>query len=313
MAMAVLLLAGCERSDAPDQGTASSTPSPPVIALVMKTLTNPFFVEMERGARVAAGELGVDLVVKTAAQETSIVQQIELVQELIHQGVDAIVIAPGDSLELIPALKRARDQGVVIVNLDNRLDPDFSRQHGLEGVPFISVDNRHGAFLAANALADALAVPGKVAILEGIPGAANAEDRLAGARAALSGHAQVTGIVSATAHWKIDEAYAVTRQLLRDNPDIVGIVAANDMMALGALRHLADAGRSDIPVAGFDALDEALAIMGQGRLVATVDQQAARQGELGVRFAVDLLHRRPVPMETLVDVRLITRDGATAP
>ncbi len=70
----------------------------------MKTLTNPFFVEMERGARRAEQELGVNLSVKTAAQETSIEQQIQLVEDLIATNVNAIVIAPGDSQRLIPAL-----------------------------------------------------------------------------------------------------------------------------------------------------------------------------------------------------------------
>jgi len=89
----------------------------------MKTLTNPFFVEMEKGARRAEKDLNIALKVKTAAQETSIEQQIQLVEDLVAAKVDAIVIAPGDSQRLVPTLKKAADAGINIVNIDNRLDP----------------------------------------------------------------------------------------------------------------------------------------------------------------------------------------------
>ncbi|MCB0021873.1 MAG: substrate-binding domain-containing protein, partial [Caldilinea sp.] len=88
----------------------------------MKTLTNPFFIEMEKGARRAEQELGIELIVKTGAQETSIEQQIAIVDDFIARGVDAIVIAPGSSTELIPVLKKAQDAGIVVINIDNRLD-----------------------------------------------------------------------------------------------------------------------------------------------------------------------------------------------
>jgi len=104
-------LLGCGPSDGPHVTTPaqpSETVAAPAakkeIALVMKTLTNPFFVEMEKGARRAEKDLGVNLTVKTAAQETSIEQQIQLVEDLVAAKVHAIVIAPGDSQRLIPAL-----------------------------------------------------------------------------------------------------------------------------------------------------------------------------------------------------------------
>ncbi len=115
------------------------------IALVMKTLTNPFFVEMEKGAREAENELEIDLIVKTGAQETSIEQQISIIKSLIEENINAIVIAPADSKELIPVLKDAQDAGIVIINIDNQLNPLISKELGLSGVPYISVDNEHGA------------------------------------------------------------------------------------------------------------------------------------------------------------------------
>lgn len=108
---------------------------------------------MEQGARKAEQELGIELIVKTGAQETSIEQQIVIVEQLISDKVDAIVIAPAGSAELIPVLKRAQDSGIVVVNLDNKLDDEAMKREGLNNVPFIGVDNLQGAYLSAQYIA----------------------------------------------------------------------------------------------------------------------------------------------------------------
>jgi ribose transport system substrate-binding protein len=153
-------LAACDEA-APPQAPASEaaavpaagdTPVVPRVALVMKTLTNPFFLKMEQGARRAADDLGAELVVRTGAQETSIEQQVAIVDELVADNISAIVIAPGDSVRLIPAVKRAREAGIPVVNIDNRLDPAFLAREGLTDVPFVSVDNEAGAYQATRAL-----------------------------------------------------------------------------------------------------------------------------------------------------------------
>lgn len=316
VALVATLLAGCGGALPtsapifdPAQTQAASTPVAEEkglqIALVMKTLTNPFFIEMEKGARKAQQELGIDLIVKTGAQETSIEQQIAIVDELIAQQVDAIVIAPGSSTELIPVLKKAQEAGIVVINIDNRLDVTLSARLGLTGVPFISVDNEQGAHMAAKCIADRLDGPADVAILEGIRAAKNAQDRKAGAERAFAEAGDLTIVASETANWKIDEAYEVTRQLFEAHPSVQGIFAANDMMALGALKFLADSGRPDVMVAGFDALAEALAAIDNGTLLCTVDQQPAEQGYLGVQFAVRAHNGETLPEEVLIDVRLI--------
>ena len=202
--LATVWLAACDDPKPVEKGTAmveqttksapAATPAPKrrQIALVMKTLTNPFFVEMERGARSAEAELGIELLVKTAAQETSIEQQVAIVEELVRNKVDAIVIAPGDSVKLIPVLKRAQDAGLAVVNIDNRLDGDFSRTLGLRPVPFISVDNEQGAYLVTRVLTDGVTEPVKAAVIEGIRSAANAEARKAGALRAFADNPAVT-------------------------------------------------------------------------------------------------------------------------
>lgn len=279
------------------------------IALVMKTLTNPFFVEMERGAREAEEEFGIELIVRTAAQETSIQQQVQIVVDLIREEVDAIVIAPGDSVELIPILKQAQDAGIVIINIDNRLDPDFSETRELLNVPFISVDNEQAAYLSAQYISEQLDSPTQVLIYEGIRDAQNAQDRHAGALRAFEENPNVTIVASETANWKIDEAYTLSEELFEDFPDVGAVFAANDMMALGIIEYLREVGRDDVIIGAFDALNEAQEAIRDGTMLVTIDQQAARQGYLGVDYAIRALNGETLAPETLIDVQLVTEDS----
>jgi ribose transport system substrate-binding protein len=290
----------------PDAESGTQTYS---IALVMKTLTNPFFVEMEKGGRQAEKDFGIDLIVKTAAQETSIEQQIEIVDELIREQVDAIVIAPGDSLELIPILKKAQDAGIVVINIDNQLDREFSKKVGLVNVPFISVDNEQAAYFSTKFISDQISNPTNVAIIEGIRSALNADARKNGAVRAFSENPNVTIVSMETAHWKIDEGYEITKDVFLKHPEIGAIFCANDMMALGAINYLKETNRDDVLVASYDALDEAKQAIRAGWLAVTIDQQAAYQGYLGVEYAVRTLNGESFPPETIIDVLIVTADN----
>ena len=313
----VLILLGCGQSNGPGISTVA-TPAQPAsapaaavavarpIGLVMKTLTNPFFIEMEKGARRAEQELGIALTVKTAAQETSIEQQIQLVNDLVAAKVEAIVIAPGDSLSLIPVLKKAVDAGIKVINIDNRLDPDALKQAGMGALPFVGVDNEAGAYKAGQFLAANVKKTTQAAILEGIRSADNARQRMEGARRGLTENKQIKLVASETANWKIDEAYAVSKVLFTKHPDIKLLFAANDMMAMGASKYLQESGKAHVKVVGFDALSEALTEIKSGHLAATVDQQAAEQGYQGVVLALRLIKGEAVAPVTMIETRLVT-------
>jgi ribose transport system substrate-binding protein len=308
-----LSVVACDQASGPQVSSpsqpaapASAAPVKKEVGLVMKTLTNPFFVEMEKGARRAEHDLGVNLTVKTAAQETSIEQQIQIVEDLIAAKVNAIVIAPGDSQRLIPALKKAADAGIAIVNIDNRLDQAAVQQAGMKPVPFVSVDNEAGAYKAAHFLAEGVNKPTQAAILEGIRSADNAQQRMAGAKRGLQENPKISLVASESANWQIDEAYQVTKALFAKHPKIELLFAANDMMAIGAVKYLQESKRTQVKVAGYDALTEALGEVKAGRMVATVDQQAAEQGYQGVALALRLMQGAEVPAVTTIDTRLVT-------
>lgn len=305
----VFILISCSTVD--DQSNMPEPSAEPLrVVLVMKTLTNPFFVEMERGARQAEKVFGITLIVKTAAQETSIEQQIYIVDELIQDGVDAIIISPGDSLALIPVLKKAQEAGIVVINIDNRLDPAYSQSEGLQTIPYISVNNEAAAYQSAQYISDQITTPTEIIILEGIRTAQNAKDRKEGAVRAFSENENINIVAMETANWKIDEGYEVTKALFAANPDIGAIFAANDMMALGAVQYLSEVGKTDaVLVAAFDALEEAKAAIVAGKLAVTIDQLAAEQGYLGVEYAFRALNGEELPAETYIDVLLVTIDN----
>jgi ribose transport system substrate-binding protein len=279
------------------------------IALVMKTLTNPFFVEMEKGARQAEAEFGINLIVKTGAQETSIEQQITIIEELIKQKVDAILIAPADSVQIIPVLKKAREAGIVIINIDNQLDPQALAKVGLVDIPFVSVNNEQGAYLSAQYISQKVSTPTQAIILEGIPTARNAQDRKNGALKAFGENPNIQVVASESAHWKIDEAYTVSAQLFKQYPETRLVFCANDMMALGLLQYLKETGKTEVKVASYDALEEAKAMIRAGRLQTTIDQQAALQAYTGVQLAIRALKGEKLPPVTLLDVLLVTQEN----
>ncbi len=189
------------------------------------------------------------------------------------------------------------------------MDPEAAKQIGLVDVPFISVDNEQGAYLSARHISDQLTTPTQVVILEGIRTANNARDRKNGALRAFGENSNVEVVATETAHWKIDEAYEVTARLFEQHPDIGTLFAANDMMALGTLRYLEETGRTDVLVAAYDALEEAKDALRAGTLQSTIDQQAALQAYTGVQYAVRTLNGEVLPMETSVDVMLVTQDN----
>lgn len=272
----------------------------------MKTLTNPFFVEMERGTRRAQQESKIDLQVRTATQETSIEQQIQLVHDAVGAKAQAIVIAPGDSTRLVPALKSAQDAGIRIVNIDNRLNAEAMSAAGMKPVPFISVDNEKGAYEAARFLADKVSEPTEAIIIEGIRSADNAQQRRRGAERGLASNPRIRIVAQESANWKIDEAYALTARLFKQHPKVKLVFCANDMMAIGAIKFLQETGRSRVRVAGFDALDDVAPALRAGHLAVTVDQQAAEQGYRGIHTALRMLAGESPEMEIRVDTRLVT-------
>ena len=280
------------------------------IGFVMKTLSNPFFMSMEKGAKRAEKELGgIKLEVQVGQEETSIEQQIAIVENMIAQKFDAICIAPGGSKEIVPVLKKAQDAGIPIINIDNRIDAEAAKAAGLKPIPYVGASNVDGGYLAGKYLAEQLQGKGKVAIIEGIQGVDNAEGRKNGAKKAFAEYKDIQVVASQSANWKTEEGLNVMTNILQANPDLNGVFCANDMMAFGAIQAIPASKSGKILVAAYDALDQSNVYIKEGKMISTVDQKPDDQGYYGVKFAIDLINKKEVPMEYMVKLENITKSN----
>ena len=254
----------------------------PVVGLVMKSLANEFFKDMQEGAVRHAQERGdLTLVAVGIQSETDIDGQVAAVETLLTRKVDAIVIAPADSRALLPSVARAVKAGIKVVNIDVAFDADSMKKRGID-IVFVGPDNRAGAKLSGDVLAQALGRGGKVVIIEGNPGAENGVQRRLGYMDAI-GAGGLDLLDSRTAHWETEEANSVFSAMLTAHHDIAGVMAANDSMALGVVKAIDAAGRAGrIKVASFDDIPAIQPLLRDGKVLATVDQFGAQLASLGI-------------------------------
>jgi ribose transport system substrate-binding protein len=265
----------------------------PRVALVMKSLANEFFLTMENGAREHQRQHSAeyDLVANGIKDEADTATQIRLVDQMIVDGVDAIVIAPADSKALVRTLQKAIEAGIIVVNIDNRLDPDVLRSKGLN-IPFVGPDNRKGARLVGDRLARQLKRGDRVAIIEGIPTTTNAQQRTAGFRDAMAA-AGVTVVGVQSGRWEMEPGNAVASAFLNEYPDLRALLCDNDGMALGAVAAVRAAGRNgETLVVGYDNIGAVKPMLADGRILATADQHAAQQAVYGIELALKAVAAR---------------------
>jgi len=299
--VALAVLPACER--------APGTPEKPEVAPIMKSLANEFFKTMADGAGAyqKQNSEAFDLISNGIRNETELAQQVALVEQMIARGVSAIVIAPADSKALIPALKHAQEAGIVVVNIDNRLDRGVLTEAGVT-IPFVGPDNREGARLVGEELAKQLTRGDQVAILEGVPTAFNAQQRRAGFEEAMQA-AGVAVVAVQSASWELEKANAVTASLLTAHPEIAAILASNDSMALGAAAAVKAAGKEgQVRIVGFDNINAVQALIREGRILATADQHGGQLAVYGIELALSILQGEAPPVDKKTPVDLITKD-----
>ena len=306
------LLTGSKESSTKDtQGSAS--PKKPKIALVMKSLANEFFSTMATGAEEHQQQSGeYDLIVNGIKDERDVSRQVALVQEMVASDVDAIVIAPADSQALIPSLRRAMKAGIVVVNIDNKLDAEMLAKEGLQ-IPFVGPDNRAGAKRVGDHLATQLSRGDLVAILEGLQTSENGRARKAGFEDAMK-EAGVTIVDSQSAEWEMAKANGIASSMLSEHTDIKAILAANDSMALGVIAAAKSVGRSDdLLIVGFDNIAAVQTAIRDGKVLATADQHGDQLAVYGIETALKLIadeNAEIVDVETPVD--LVTKETLDA-
>lgn len=310
----LLLLLGCNSGAGPAQSDDAKAPASnadkPRIALIMKSLANEFFATMADGAKAhqANNADQYELIVNGIKDERDLSRQVALVEEMVSSGVDAIVIAPADSKALVPALRRAKKAGVIVVNIDNRLDTDVLLQEGV-AVPFVGPDNKAGAKKVGDFLATKLNAGDKVVVIEGIRTSFNATQRRLGFEESMNA-AGVKIVDSQSAEWEMSKANTIASSMLSEHPKIKAILAANDNMALGAIAAVKSAGRTgEVLVVGFDNISAVQQAIRDGKVLATADQHGDQLAVYGIQSALEMLQDPQAVVDDVeTEVDLITSE-----
>ncbi|HWQ14130.1 MAG TPA: sugar ABC transporter substrate-binding protein, partial [Roseiflexaceae bacterium] len=228
--------------------------------------------------------------------------QIAQIEDAVTQGVHGIAIAPTDPAALAPVLQTAMEKGVKVVFIDTKGQN--------EGVTFIGTDNEAGAKLAADYICKTLQPGDKVAILQGIITQSTGKARADGASAGLKG-CGLNLVAETPAEWDKAKGQAAMEDILTKHPDLKGVFASNDNMALGAVEAIKNAGlNGQIVVVGFDANPDAAAAVLAGDMNATVAQAPANMGKLGVESVLKLIQGETLPPVIDTGTELVTKENA---
>ena len=289
----LMTMGGCNAITIDGEENVREGSSGNVIGFSVSTLNNPFFVTLTEGARKAATENNVELVVVDAGDDAA--KQTSDIEDLVSRNVGVLIVNPVDSDAVAPAVKSAMSQGIKVIAVDR----------GVNGVDVdcqIASDNVAGARMATEYLMELVGEGAKVAELQGVPGASATIDRGAGFHQVADQSLQVAA--SQTANFNRAEGMTVMENILQSDGTIKGVFAHNDEMALGAVEAVAASGK-DIKIVGFDATDDAQKAVKDGKMAATVAQKPDKMGETAIGTAVKIMAGETVEKSIPVEVELI--------
>ena len=323
IALAPIALSGCggeptsPPQQTPTEGAAPAETSTPEaapagqtklrIAVVPKGLAHQFWLTIKAGADAAAAEGGAEVIWQGPAKETEVENQINIVQDMITSKVDALVLAACDEQALIPTVQMAVDAGIPVVTIDSGVASDLPAS-------FVATDNVAGAKMAADTLAGLIGNAGTVGLIPFIKGAATSNMREEGFLEGIKAHPEIS--VSATLYCQsdVEEAMAVTQDMLTQDAAMKGIFATNEPAAIGAAAALKAAGRAgEVKLVAFDGAEEEIKGLQDGSIHALIVQNPYRMGYLGVKAALDAIAGKPVEKRIDTGVTVVTMENFNDP
>ncbi len=273
------------------------------IGMSVSTLNNPFFVELKKGAEQEAEASEIDLTVTDAQNDAN--TQANQLQNFTSQNMDTVIINPVDSDAAGPSVEAAGNAGIPVVAADRAVN-------GAEVVTTVASDNVQGGELAAEKLAEEMGERGTVVVLRGIAGTSASRERGEGFEKGIAQYPDIEVVASQPADFDRTEGLDVMTNLLQAHPDVTGVFAENDEMALGAVQALGDRAGDTVTVVGFDGTPDGLKAVQEGTLAATVAQQPDELGRMSVRNAVRIARDEDVDAEIKVPVKVVTEENAKA-
>lgn len=277
--------------------TETPTETKITVGLSISTLNNPFFVSLKDGAEKAAQAAGIDLIVVDAQNDTA--KQISGIEDLIQKKVDVLLINPTDSDAIGTAVESANKANIPVITVDRSATTGKVVTH-------IASDNVKGGKMAGDFILQAIGNKGNIVELQGIAGTSAANDRGKGFHEAVDGKADVKVVASQPADFDRAKGLSVMENILQGNKDIKAVFAHNDEMALGALQAIEASGQKII-IVGFDATDDAVKSVKDGKMAATVAQKPSVIGETAVQTAVKVQKGEAVEAFIPVELELVTK------
>lgn len=277
-------------------------------AVVLKTLSNPFWLDMKKGIEEEAKRLGVSVDIFASPSEGDVQSQLQLFEDLSNKNYKGIAFAPLSPVNLVIPVARAWQKGIWLVNLDEKIDMDNLKKAGgnLEG--FVTTDNVAVGAKGADFITGKLgAEGGEVAIIEGKAGNASGEARRNGAARAFKKARQIKLVASQPGDWDRIKALDVATNILQRNPNLKAFYCANDTMAMGVAQAVANAGKTGkVLVVGTDGIPEARKMVGSGQITATIAQNPAHIGATGLKLMVDAAKSGTViPLDKAPEFKLV--------
>jgi ribose transport system substrate-binding protein len=265
---------------------------------------NPFWALVEQGAMQAGADYGVTVQVVAPPSESDTPAQIALIEDTAAAGAAGMAIAVTDAEALNPAIQAVIDSGVPVVWIDSGGNN--------EGVTYIGTDNAVGAQLAGQYLCDNVAEGGKVAILQGIMVTTTGQARAEGSKSAIEA-CGLNLVAEVPADWDRAKGLAAAEDIITQHPDIAGIFASNDEMALGALEALRTANLLDqVTLVGYDANPDAREAVLAGEMEATIAQNPINMGYFGVESLIKLINGETLEPSIDTGVEVITAENAAS-
>lgn len=284
------------------------------IAIILKTLANPFWVDMKAGIEAEAANLGIKVDIYAAQSEDDLQGQLNLFETAISKQYKAIGVAPLSPVNLNTAIVKANESGIYVGNIDEKVDVDQLKELGGSLVCFVTTDNVAVGAKGAQFIIDQLPDGGKVAIIEGKAGNASGNDRKDGATQTFDANSKFEIVDSQPADWDRTKALDVATNIISKNPDLVAIYCCNDTMALGAQQAVANAGKEGkIIIVGTDGAPEAIESIQAGQMAATVAQDPGEIGAESLRILYKTIQEKPamdpnvIPEKTPVESKLVTK------
>jgi ribose transport system substrate-binding protein len=272
--------------------TAQARADGETIAVFTKNQTNPYFQAVRVGADTAAKALKAKVIQYVPTKPDSIPEQLSQVDDVIVKKPDAIVFIPVDYKALVPAVEKINASGIPVVNVTDRIA-------GGNLVAYVGADDHSLALETARHLLKAIGGKGNVVILEGVRGTLTNTDRVKGFNDALKEFPNVKLIATQPGNYQRLAALQVMENLMQSHPQIDGVLAANDAMAVGTLEALEGANRKAALV-GINGSKEAVELIKSGKLLASGDFNGFIQGCLGTEIAVRHLRKQATPKEIIL-------------